>query len=86
MTLVSPQVIASLGYGAYFPWSVPGLYSGAGGDYKMLLDNYSYGILILTSIIGYIATVMCVEQCRPNEMRKQLPPTTKFSLRPKDEQ
>lgn len=58
LTLVFSQVIASLGYGAYFPWSVPGLYSGAGGDYKMLLDNYSYGILILTSIIGYIATVM----------------------------
>lgn len=58
LTLVFAQVIAATGYGSYFPWSVPGLYSGAGGEYKMLLDNYSYGILILTSIAGYLATVI----------------------------
>lgn len=58
LTLVFAQVIAATGYGSYFPWSVPGLFSGAGGEYKMFLDNYSYGILILTSITGYIATVM----------------------------
>jgi ABC-2 type transport system permease protein len=57
LTLVFAQVIASTGYGSYFPWSVPGLYSGAGGEYKMLLDNYSYAILILTGIAGYVATV-----------------------------
>ena len=58
LTLVFAQVIAATGYGSYFPWSVPGLYSGAGGEYKVLLDHYSYGILILTSIAGYIATVL----------------------------
>ncbi|MGP3915955.1 hypothetical protein [Nonomuraea sp. 10N515B] len=26
------QVIAALGYGAYFPWSVPGLYAGIAGE------------------------------------------------------
>ena len=57
LTLVFAQVIAATGYGSYFPWSVPALYSGAGGEYKMLLDNYSYGILILTSIVGYLATI-----------------------------
>ncbi len=58
LTLVFAQVIAATGYGTYFPWSVPALYSGVGGEYKILLDNYSYGILVLTSIAGYIATVM----------------------------
>lgn len=58
LTLVFAQVIAATGFGSYFPWSVPGLYSGAGGEYKMLLDKYSYGILILTGIAGYLATTI----------------------------
>lgn len=57
LTLVLAQVIAAIGYGSYFPWSIPGLYSGAGGAYKKLLDNYSYSILLLTCIAGYLATV-----------------------------
>ncbi len=56
-TLVFAQIIAATGYGSYFPWSIPGLYSGAGGEYKKLLDNYSYAILILTAAAGYLATV-----------------------------
>jgi ABC-2 type transport system permease protein len=58
LTLVFAQIIAATGYGSYFPWSVPGLYSGAGGEYKMLLDKYSYGILMLTGFSGYLATVI----------------------------
>ncbi len=58
LTLVFSQVIAAVGYGSYFPWSVPGLFSGAGGEYKMLLNNYSYGILLLTCIAGYLATII----------------------------
>lgn len=58
LTLVFSQVIAATGYGTYFPWSVPGLYSGAGGEYKNLLDNFSYTILILTGIAGYFATTI----------------------------
>ncbi len=57
LTLVLAQVVAAIGYGSYFPWSIPGLYSGAGGAYKNLLDNYSYSILVLTCIVGYLATV-----------------------------
>lgn len=57
LTLVLAQVIAAIGYGSYFPWSIPGLYSGAGGAYKMLLDKYSYSILILTCIAGYFTTI-----------------------------
>ncbi|MBK6267159.1 ABC transporter permease [Marivirga sp. S37H4] len=57
LALVFSQIIAATGFGYYFPWSVPGLFSGAGGEYKEQLDTYSYLILILTSVLGYIATV-----------------------------
>lgn len=57
LTLVLAQVIAAIGYGSYFPWSIPGLYSGAGGAYKDLLDPFSYAILILTCLAGYLLTV-----------------------------
>lgn len=58
LTLIFAQVIAATGYGSYFPWSVPGLYSGAGGEYKSLLDDFSYVILMLTGIAGYFATTI----------------------------
>lgn len=47
VTLDFSQVIAATGYGTYFPWSIPGLYSGAGGEYKNLLDPLSYIFLII---------------------------------------
>lgn len=57
LTLVFAQVVAAAGYGAYFPWSVPGLYSGAGGAYKMLLTWMSYLLLMITAVVGYWATL-----------------------------
>lgn len=57
LTLVFSQIIAATGYGTYFPWSIPGLYSGAGGEYKKLLDNFSYSLVGLTGILGYLATL-----------------------------
>lgn len=58
LTLVFAQVIAAVGYGSYFPWAIPGLYSGAGGAYKSLLNNLSYTILICTGIGGYFASIL----------------------------
>ncbi len=58
ITLVFAQVIAAIGFGTYFPWSIPGLYGGAGGDYKHLLNFISYSIVALTGIAGYLATVV----------------------------
>lgn len=39
LTLVIAQIIAATGFGYYFPWSIPGLYSGAGGEYKAQLNE-----------------------------------------------
>lgn len=58
LTLVFAQVIAAIGYGSYFPWSIPGLYSGAGGEYRLLLNHYSYTILVLTGAAGYLTTTI----------------------------
>lgn len=56
--LVFAQILAAMGFGAYFPWSVPGIYSGSGGaDLKIQLNSMSFLILILTSIIGYMSTI-----------------------------
>jgi len=57
LTLVIAQVIAAIGYGNYFPWSIPGLYSGSGGAYKDQLNVLSYLILAATTIVGYMTTV-----------------------------
>ena len=55
LTLVFAQVIAATGFGSYFPWSVPGLFSGLGGGHS--LATGSYVLLLLVSLAGYGATL-----------------------------
>ena len=47
------QVIAAAGWGEYFPWSIPALYS-QGED----LGTVSYVIVLLTSIAGIVGTLV----------------------------
>ena len=57
--LVLAQIMAVMGVGNYFPWSIPGIYSGSGGEeFKMQLNLLSYAILIITGVIGYLATIL----------------------------
>lgn len=57
--LVLAQIIGAMGVGNYFPWAVPGLYSGSGGsEMKSDLNSVSYAILLLVSLIGYISTIL----------------------------
>lgn len=57
--LVLAQIIGALGFGNYFPWAIPGLYSGSGGqDMKAELDFFSFLILFLVSFIGYAGTIL----------------------------
>jgi ABC-2 type transport system permease protein len=58
LALVFSQIIAATGYGYYFPWAIPGLFSGAGGEYKSQLNLLSYCILTATSLAGYVATLL----------------------------
>ena len=59
LTLVFAQIIGALGYGNYFPWAIPGIYSGSGGEVlKSNLNLLSYVILFFTSLIGYVGTIL----------------------------
>ncbi len=56
ITLVLAQIIGAIGYGHYFPWAIPGLYSGSAGAYKEAIDAWSYLLLAVVALAGYIAT------------------------------
>ena len=56
LAVIFAQVIAAAGWGEYFPWSVPALYAGMAGPEYAQLGTISYGIVILTSLLGMIAT------------------------------
>jgi len=58
LTLVFSQIIASIGIGHYFPWSIPALFSGAGGEYKERLNAMSYLVLFMVSVLGYCITIL----------------------------
>ena len=55
-TLVLANFSAILGWGDWFPWAIPGLYSGMGGLREEMLGMHSYVILIVTGLIGLAAT------------------------------
>lgn len=57
LTLVIAQIIAATGYGAYFPWAVPGLYSGISPEYRDSINAMSLGIVLITGITGYLSTI-----------------------------
>lgn len=54
--VVFSQLIAAVGYGEYFPWAVPALYSGISGI-DPVLSVASVATVILTSIVGFGATL-----------------------------
>ena len=56
LTVVLAQVAAITGWGDWFPWSVPALFSGAAGARADLMGTHSYLIVILASVIGLAAT------------------------------
>lgn len=53
LILFLAQVIAAAGWGEYFPWSVPLVYSQTGD-----LGAVSYAIVLLTSLVGLGATLV----------------------------
>ncbi|HSK88119.1 MAG TPA: hypothetical protein VK880_07185, partial [Anaerolineales bacterium] len=56
LTVVFAQVAAITGWGDWFPWSVPALFSGAAGPRAELMGMHSYVIVLLASIAGLAAT------------------------------
>lgn len=52
LTLVASQFGGALGVGEYFPWAVPGLYSGANGEAGPPLSTLSLSLPFLTGCLS----------------------------------
>ncbi|GIH23575.1 ABC transporter permease [Acrocarpospora phusangensis] len=52
----SAQVIAALGFGAYFPWSVPALYAGLAGPGQDRPGPVGFALVLATAAAGALAT------------------------------
>jgi len=56
LTIFFSQIIAALGWGDWFPWSVPALFSGVVGPRSAQLGIHSYVAVFLTGFAGLAAT------------------------------
>ena len=56
LTVFLAQIAIITGWGDWFPWSVPALFSGAAGPRGELLGFHSYVIVVLASAISITAT------------------------------
>lgn len=56
LSVALAQIAAVTGWGDWFPWSIPALFSGAAGPRADLMGTHSYIIVILASLIGLAAT------------------------------
>jgi ABC-2 type transport system permease protein len=56
LSIFVAQIVAALGWGAVFPWSVPALFSGVAGPGQGVAGG-SYLLVALTAIVGIAATL-----------------------------
>ena len=55
--IVAAQVLAVLGWGAWFPWSVPAILAGAGGTEVEPVSLAAVGLVVLVVVGGLAATI-----------------------------
>lgn len=56
LTLFLAQILAAMGWGDWFPWSVPALFSGMAGPRSTQVGIHSYVAVALTCIAGTAGT------------------------------
>ncbi|MBI9044953.1 MAG: ABC transporter permease [Anaerolineaceae bacterium] len=56
LTLILAQLVAYTGWGEFFPWAIPAIFSGAAGPRDILLEPHSYTIMLLACVISLAAT------------------------------
>lgn len=56
--MIAAQIVAAIGWGEYFPWSVPALYAGAAGTAAAQLGLVSFVLVAVTSLLGMAATFL----------------------------
>ena len=61
-TIVASQILAVLGWGALFPWSVPAILAGAGGVAVEPVGAAGIAVVAVTALVGLTATVMWWER------------------------
>ncbi|MGD0004701.1 MAG: ABC transporter permease [Anaerolineaceae bacterium] len=54
LTMIMGNVVAIAGWGEYFPWDVPGLYSQP----KIVLPATSYWVVLMAGLVGMAATYL----------------------------
>jgi ABC-2 type transport system permease protein len=54
LVLIMANVVQIAGWGEYFPWAIPGLYSQP----KLILPAASYWVVIVTGLVGIAATYL----------------------------
>jgi ABC-2 type transport system permease protein len=57
LTIFLGQITIATGWGAWFPWSVPALFTGMAGPRTDILSASSYALVGLTSLAGVGATL-----------------------------
>jgi ABC-2 type transport system permease protein len=57
MTMILSQIVVAIGYGNYFPWAIPALFSNMSGDGN-LLSTASLIVLLGTCLVGYVCTLL----------------------------
>jgi ABC-2 type transport system permease protein len=58
LILILANLVTIAGWGSYFPWSVPGLYTQDMGSQSSHLEPISYLIVIITGLVGLIGTCL----------------------------
>jgi ABC-2 type transport system permease protein len=56
LTIVLAQIAAATGWGDWFPWSVPALFTGVAGPRAELIGLHSYIVVVAVGLIGLVAT------------------------------
>ncbi|MFZ1730384.1 MAG: ABC transporter permease [Bacteroidota bacterium] len=57
LVLILAQLVGATGWGEFFPWSIPAMYSGAAGPEAAQMGVASFIVVFVTGILGVIATV-----------------------------
>jgi len=58
LVLALSNVVALIGWGSYFPWSVPALYAGIIGRESANLEPISYLLVLITGLVGMAGTYL----------------------------
>ncbi|MFB6318593.1 ABC transporter permease [Saccharicrinis sp. FJH54] len=58
LVLILSQFLAMAGFGPYFPWAIPGVFTVSDPEQGLALVNTSYVILFLTFVLGITGTVL----------------------------